>query len=40
VGGAAVRIVTAFWMYATSILFFHGVDRIFPFVYASDPWLP
>ncbi len=38
-GDASVRILTAFWMYATSILFFHGVDRIFPFVYASDPWL-
>ena len=36
VGDAAVRITTVFWMYATSILFFHGVNRIFPFVYASD----
>ena len=24
----------------TSIFFFDGVDRIFPFVYASEPWLP
>ena len=40
VGDAAVRVLTVFWMYATSMLFFQGADRIFPFIYASDPWLP
>lgn len=40
VGDAAVRVLTVFWMYSTSILFFHGVNRIFPFVYASDPSSP
>jgi hypothetical protein len=39
-GEIAVRGLTVMWMYATSILFFHDVNRIFPFVYASDLWLP
>ena len=38
---AASRCVTVAWFYTTSVLFFEGVDRIFPFVYASRPsWLP
>ena len=31
---------TILWMWATSMLFFHGVNRVFPFFYASTPWLP
>ena len=31
---------TIFWMWASSILFFHGVNRVFPFFYASTPLLP
>ena len=26
-------------MWLTSMLFFHGVARVFPFFYAADPWL-
>ncbi len=39
-GKAAAHAATAVWMVATSVLFFHGVARIFPFVYASESWLP
>jgi MBOAT, membrane-bound O-acyltransferase family len=39
IGDAAVRILTIFWMYATSILFFQSANRIFPFIYTGDPWL-
>lgn len=31
---------TILWMWATSMFFFHGVNRVFPFFYVSDPWLP
>ncbi len=38
---AVSRGITVAWFYATSVLFFEGVDRIFPFVYANRPsWLP
>jgi hypothetical protein len=38
---AISRGITVAWFYATSVLFFEGVDRIFPFVYANRPsWLP
>jgi D-alanyl-lipoteichoic acid acyltransferase DltB (MBOAT superfamily) len=38
---AISRGITVAWFYVTSVLFFEGVDRIFPFVYASRPsWLP
>jgi hypothetical protein len=40
VGAAIARAVTIFWIGGTSILFFHGVELIFPFMYASEPWLP
>ena len=40
VGGIVSRVVTILWIGATSIFFFHGVDLIFPFMYASEPWLP
>jgi hypothetical protein len=32
--------LTWLWFAGTSPLFFHGLDRVFPFVYASQPWLP
>jgi hypothetical protein len=39
-GSAIARGLTIVWMGTTSMLFFHGVDRVFPLVYASEPWLP
>lgn len=40
VGHAMVRALTIVWFYATSLFFFRGVERVFPIVYASQPWLP
>jgi len=40
VAKAAAHTVTIVWMSVTSILFFHGVNRVFPFFSASEPWLP
>lgn len=37
---ALVYVFTVIWMTATSMLFLRGVDRVFPFVYVSQPWLP
>jgi hypothetical protein len=34
------RMVTIPWFAITSILFFHGVNRVFPTFYASHPWMP
>jgi hypothetical protein len=34
------RALSVLWFYFTSMLFFSGVNRIFPFIYASQPWLP
>jgi hypothetical protein len=34
------RSLTIVWFYFTSMLFFRGVARVFPFSYASQPWLP
>ncbi len=34
-----LRGITIIWMMGTSILFFHGVNRIVPF-YTATPWLP
>jgi MBOAT, membrane-bound O-acyltransferase family len=34
------RVLTVLWFYFTSMFFFSGVNRIFPFIYASQPWLP
>ena len=28
------------WMVGSSVLFFHGVNKVFPFLYASESWLP
>lgn len=39
-GRVALRVATILWLSVTSIFFFHAVDRVFPFFYASDPWLP
>jgi MBOAT, membrane-bound O-acyltransferase family len=39
-GQIIARGLTILWMGATSVFFFHGVDRVFPFIYASQPWLP
>ena len=36
----AWHVGTVAWMWATSMLFFHGVNRVFPGFYASTPWLP
>lgn len=33
------RLLTIAWFAVSSILFFHGVDRVFPAYYASQPWL-
>jgi hypothetical protein len=40
VGKCVAHGVTIVWMAATSVFFFHGVHRIFPFVYVSEQWLP
>lgn len=40
IGKAIAHSVTILWMYVTSVSFFHGVNRVFPFYYASEPWLP
>lgn len=40
VGRLVLHASTILWMWATSMLFFHGVDRVFPFFYAATPWLP
>jgi hypothetical protein len=31
---------TVAWMGASSIFFFYGIERIFPFYYTAEPWLP
>ena len=38
--GWARSVTTILWMWLTSMLFFHGVNRVFPFFYACEPWLP
>jgi len=40
VGQAVAHGITVIWMCGTSVFFFHGVNRVFPFFYASQPWLP
>jgi hypothetical protein len=34
------RCISVLWFYLTSVFFFEGVNRIFPFVYGTQPWLP
>jgi hypothetical protein len=38
VGEIAIRALTLTWLVATSVLFFRGVERVFPFVYAGEPY--
>ena len=38
VSAIVLRTATIVWMWATSMLFFHGVNRVFPIFY-SEPWL-
>ena len=39
-GKALAHGVTIAWMAGTSVLFFHGVHKVFPFFYVSESWLP
>lgn len=39
-GRVITHTFTLAWMLASSVLFFHGVNRIFPFFYSAEPWLP
>jgi hypothetical protein len=39
-GKAVAHGLTIGWLLATSTLFFQGVDRVFPFFYAGESWLP
>jgi MBOAT, membrane-bound O-acyltransferase family len=39
-GSTLARSLTIVWMTGTSVFFFHGVHKVFPFVYVSEPWLP
>jgi hypothetical protein len=39
-GAALAHAVTVVWIGATSVFFFDGIDRIFPFFYASHRWQP
>jgi hypothetical protein len=39
-GAALAHAATILWFATTSIFFFAGVDRIFPFFYTSNRWLP
>jgi D-alanyl-lipoteichoic acid acyltransferase DltB (MBOAT superfamily) len=38
-GRMLARVITILWFVATSVLFFHGIDQVFYFYYASEPWL-
>ncbi|MDZ4782969.1 MAG: acyl-CoA acyltransferase [Planctomycetia bacterium] len=38
VGEITIRALTLTWLVVTSVLFFRGVERVFPFVYAGDPY--
>jgi len=40
VGVVAAHAATILWMTASSVFFFRGVQNVFPFLYASTPWLP
>jgi D-alanyl-lipoteichoic acid acyltransferase DltB (MBOAT superfamily) len=39
-GQLAAHGLTGVWLLATSVFFFEGIHRVFPFFYASQPWLP
>jgi D-alanyl-lipoteichoic acid acyltransferase DltB (MBOAT superfamily) len=40
IGPVVAHSLTVVWFAVTSVFFFHGMNRIFPFIYASQPWLP
>jgi hypothetical protein len=40
VGKSIAHAFTIVWFTTTSMLFFHGVNRVFEFTYAAEPWLP
>lgn len=37
-GEIVIRAITLTWLVITSVLFFRGVERVFPFVYAGEPY--
>jgi hypothetical protein len=39
-GIVTAHAATILWMAASSVFFFRGVQMVFPFLYASTPWLP
>ncbi|MBS0205950.1 MAG: acyl-CoA acyltransferase [Planctomycetes bacterium] len=39
-GSILCHFTTIIWFAVSSMFFFHGVDRVFPFVYACQTWLP
>jgi len=40
IGKAIAHTFTILWFTTTSMLFFHGVNRVFDFTYVGEPWLP
>jgi hypothetical protein len=40
VGVLFAHAATMGWFAASSVFFFHGIERIFPFYYTAEPWLP
>ncbi len=40
IGKVTAHTFTIVWFAMTSMLFFHGVNRVFEFTYAAKPWLP
>jgi hypothetical protein len=38
-GNVLARVITVLWFTVTSTLFFHGIEQVFHFYYASEPWL-
>jgi D-alanyl-lipoteichoic acid acyltransferase DltB (MBOAT superfamily) len=40
IGIAIAHTATVLWMGCTSMFFLYGVDLIFAFLYAGEPWLP
>jgi hypothetical protein len=40
IGAALGRGLAIAWMIGSSVFFFHGVNRVFPFLYVSESWLP
>jgi hypothetical protein len=40
VGVLFAHVATLLWLGGSSVFFFHGIERIFPFYYTAAPWLP